>query len=146
MRRGGNIYSDGACVVYWMQRAQRALDNPALDLTIELANELSKPAKVFFGLHPGYPNANLRHYEFLFDGLEETAAAVESRGACFVFRSYPDHDLIRFCDEVRACLVVGDENPLREAEGWRKSAASKSSTPIPSTSRRGYLRKRSIAR
>jgi deoxyribodipyrimidine photo-lyase len=105
-----------------MQRAQRGTDNPALDVAIQLANELQKPLAVFFGLHPKYPNANLRHYSFLFDGIAETAAQIETRGAAFVFRPFPDHNLLQFCDEMRASLVVGDENPMREPEHWRQQA------------------------
>ena len=120
----------GEAVVYWMQRAQRAVDNPALDAAIETANELRKPVAVFFSLVPFYPNANERHYAFLIDGIEETAKRIEKRGALFVFRRHPDHDLVRFCDEVRAVLVLGDENPLREPEDWRRSAASKIRCPF----------------
>lgn len=130
VRREGAPDPAGRCVVYWMQRAQRGLDNPALDLAIEAANELRQPLAVFFGLHPGYPNANLRHYTFLVQGLAETAQRVEARGAAFVFRPYPNHDLIAFCREVKACLVIGDENPLREPEAWRQSAARKLSVPF----------------
>ncbi|MGE0887433.1 MAG: deoxyribodipyrimidine photo-lyase [Blastocatellales bacterium] len=130
VRRAGQPDADGRCVVYWMQRAQRGLDNPALDVAINAANELKKPLAVFFGLHPGYPHGNLRHYTFLVEGLAETKKRIEERGAAFIFRPYPDHDLIRFCEEVKAALVVGDENPLREPEGWRKSAAKKLNTPL----------------
>jgi deoxyribodipyrimidine photo-lyase len=62
VRRDGTPEAGGACVVYWMQRAQRGIDNPALDVAIAAANELQRPVAVFFGLHPKYPNANLRHY------------------------------------------------------------------------------------
>jgi deoxyribodipyrimidine photo-lyase len=113
-----------------MQRAQRGLDNPALDLAINAANELKKPVVVFFGLHPKYPNANLRHYAFLVEGLAETKRRITERGAAFVFRPYPDHDLIGFCDEVKPSLVVGDENPLREPESWRQSATNKLTAPF----------------
>lgn len=130
VRRDGAPDPDGSCVVYWMQRAQRGFDNPALDTAIDAANELGKPAVVFFGLHPGYPNANLRHYTFLAQGIEETARRIEARGAGFVFRPHPDHDLISFCEEVRPALVIGDENPLRQAEGWRSSAARKLKVPF----------------
>jgi deoxyribodipyrimidine photo-lyase len=113
-----------------MQRAQRAVDNPALDVAVRAANELRLPLAVFFGLHPNYPGANLRHYAFLLEGLEETARGVERRGAAFILRSYPRHDLLRFCDEVRAALVIGDENPLREPESWRRSASKKLNVPL----------------
>ncbi len=113
-----------------MQRAQRGVDNPALDIAIAAANELQRPVAVFFGLHPKYPNANLRHYAFLVEGLAETKRKIEARGAVFIFRPYPNHDLLRFCAEVKPCLVVGDENPLREPEKWRQSAARKLSVPF----------------
>lgn len=130
VRRGGSPDPAGRAVVYWMQRAQRGVGNLALDASIRAANELRLPLAVFFGLHPKYPGANLRHYSFLLDGLEETARRVEMRGAAFIFRSYPDHDLPRFCDEARPALVIGDENPLRAPESWRRSAAEKLKVPF----------------
>lgn len=130
VRRAGIPQANGTCVVYWMQRAQRAWDNPALDVAIAVANELQCPVAVFFGLHPKYPNANLRHYAFLIEGLTETQREVEARGAAFVFRPYPAHDLLRFCAETNPCLVIGDENPLREPERWRQSAAQKLTVPF----------------
>lgn len=130
VRRSGAPDRDGRAVVYWMQRAQRGVDNPALDVAIEAANELRRPVAVFFGLHPKYPNANLRHYAFLIEGLAETIKRIEQRGAAFIFRPFPRHDLLRFCDEVKPCLVVGDENPLRAPESWRRSAAEKLRVPF----------------
>jgi deoxyribodipyrimidine photo-lyase len=130
MRRQGDPDMEGRCVVYWMQRAQRGTDNPALDVAIDAANELQRPVAVFFGLHPKYPNANRRHYAFLIEGLAETARAIEQRGAAFIYRAYPDHDLLRFCAEVKPCLVIGDENPLRAPEVWRQSAALKLRVPF----------------
>jgi deoxyribodipyrimidine photo-lyase len=67
VRRDETPYTEGRCVVYWMQRAQRGIDNAALDVAIQVADELHKPFAVFFGLPPKYPNANLRHYAFLLE-------------------------------------------------------------------------------
>jgi len=61
IRRRGSPNPDGEAVVYWMQRAQRAVDNPALDIAIAVGNELGKPIMVFFGLNPFVVRANLRH-------------------------------------------------------------------------------------
>jgi deoxyribodipyrimidine photo-lyase len=118
------------CVVYWMQRAQRGFDNPALDAAIDAGNRLGLPVAVHFGLHPRYPGANERHVAFLLDGLAETGRRVAARGAAFCFRPYPDHSLRAFCREVRPALVVGDENPLREPERWRARAAEDLGTPL----------------
>lgn len=130
VRRGGAPDPNGRAVVYWMQRAQRGVDNPALDVAIDAANELRCPVAVFFGLHPKYPNANLRHYAFLIEGLAETIKRIERRGAAFIFRPFPRHGLLRFCNEVKPSLVVGDENPLRAPESWRQSAAEKLRVPF----------------
>ena len=48
----------------------------------------------------------------------------------FVLRRFPQHSLIKFCDEVQAALVVGDENPLRETSEWREIAAKKLKVPL----------------
>jgi deoxyribodipyrimidine photo-lyase len=130
VRQDGELDCEGRSVVYWMQRAQRGADNPALDVAIDAANELGVPAVAFLGLHPRYPNANLRHYSFLLQGLPETIRRIEHRGVSFVFRPYPDHDLISFCTEAKPCLVIGDENPLRAPESWRRSAAKKLNVPF----------------
>jgi deoxyribodipyrimidine photo-lyase len=130
IRRPGDPAPDGRCVVYWMQRAQRALDNPALNLAVDLANQLKLPCVVFFAPVPFYPHANLRHYRFLQQGIANTAARCEKRNIGFVLRRYPDHSLLRFCDEVKAALVVGDENPLREPRSWREKAAKRLRVPL----------------
>ena len=117
------LATEGRAVVYWMQRAQRAQDNPALDVAVRAANDLGKPLVVFFGLTPHYPNANERHYAFLLEGLVGTAREIERRGAVFCLRVHPRHELASFCEDVSPALVVGDENPLREPEAWRREAA-----------------------
>ena len=130
VRRAGSPDPDGVCVVYWMQRAQRGLDNPALDVAIQGANVLGKPVVVFFAPVPYYPHANLRHYRFLNEGIPDIAEACADRNVGFVLRRYPEHSLVTFCEEVKAALVVGDENPMREPEGWRRKAAQKLRTPL----------------
>jgi len=130
VRRPGTPDPKGQCVVYWMQRAQRALDNPALDVAVEAANILRQPVVIFFAPVPFYPHANLRHYAFLAQGIPDTAERARKRGIGFVLRTYPEHSLLRFCDEVRASLVLGDENPLREPRRWREQAAKKLKVPL----------------
>ena len=48
VRREGAPKPDGACVVYWMQRTQRGLNNAAVDCAVNLANELDLPLLVYF--------------------------------------------------------------------------------------------------
>src|ERR1700727_1094508 len=91
VRRNGAPDPEGTCVVYWMQRAQRAADNPALDVAVEAANLLGKPVVVFFAPVPFYPNANLRHYHFLAQGIPDIADALQKRNISFVLRRFPEH-------------------------------------------------------
>lgn len=130
VRRGGTPDPDGTCVVYWMQRAQRGVDNPALEVAVEAANALGKPVVVFFAPVPFYPRANLRHYRFLAEGIPDIAEALGQRNIGFVLRRFPEHSLVKFCAEVRPSLVIGDENPMREPESWRQSATKKLSVPL----------------
>ncbi|MGB9285629.1 MAG: deoxyribodipyrimidine photo-lyase, partial [Candidatus Sulfotelmatobacter sp.] len=96
---------EGECVVYWMQRAQRALDNPALDVAVELGNELGKPVAAFLAPVPFYPHANLRHYCALASGILDIEEGLSKRNVGFVLRTYPDHSLIKFCEQVRPAIV-----------------------------------------
>jgi deoxyribodipyrimidine photo-lyase len=78
VRRAGTPNPEGTCVVYWMQRAQRGYDNPALDVAVAAANELNKPAVVFFA--PA-PSAKSVGKVFLNDIFEH-----EGRGKCVCSR------------------------------------------------------------
>ncbi len=130
VRRAGAADPEGSCVVYWMQRSQRAVDNPALETAVRAANLLGKPCVVFFAPVPFYPHANGRHYRFLNQGIPAIARELKKREVGFVLRRYPDHHLLKFCEEVRPALVVGDENPLRETEKWRQKVARQLRVPF----------------
>jgi len=129
VRRAGPPLKGGRCVVYWMQRAQRIVDNPALDVAIEAGNLLGLPVVVFFSVIPNYPNANLRHYHFMAQGLRDVAEDAAARGVGFVVRRHPDHALDAFLVEVKTALLIGDENPCREPERWRKVLAARLKLP-----------------
>jgi deoxyribodipyrimidine photo-lyase len=129
VRRAGAPRKDARCVVYWMQRAVRIVDNPALDIAIEAGNLLGLPVVVYFSVIPNYPNANLRHYLFLQQGLRDVAEDAAERGVGFVVRRHPDNSLDAFLEEVRAALLIGDENPCREPERWRKVLAKRLKIP-----------------
>ena len=79
---------------------------------------------------PFYPRANLRHYRFLAEGIPDIAEELAARGVGFVLRTYPDHSLLKFCQEVRPAIVIGDENPMREPEQWRVKVASQLRLPL----------------
>jgi deoxyribodipyrimidine photo-lyase len=120
---------DGHAVVYAMKRAQRASDNPALQAAVRAANALGKPLIVFFALVP-VPGANLRHYQFMLEGLPELAAELQARGIGFVMRAHPQHELAAFANEVRASLVISDEDPRRGPEQHRRRLAETLEVPF----------------
>jgi deoxyribodipyrimidine photo-lyase len=130
VRRAGDPDPDGKCVVYWMQRAQRGMDNDALDVAISAANELRKPIVAFLAPVPYYPHANLRHYHFLAQGIPDVAQSLNVRNVGFVLRSFPEHSILRFCEEVKPALVIGDENPMREPESWRQKVSERLRIPF----------------
>jgi deoxyribodipyrimidine photo-lyase len=129
VRRGGPLRKDGSCVVYWMQRAVRSVENSALDVAIEAANLLGLPVAIYFGVIANYPNANLRHYHFLQQGLRDAAEDAAERGIGFIVRRAPD-TLEAFLGEVRAALLIGDENPCREPERWRRALSRRLRIPF----------------
>jgi deoxyribodipyrimidine photo-lyase len=129
VRREGPPRKDGRCVVYWMQRSVRIVDNPALDVAIEAGNLLGLPVVVYFQVIPNYPNANLRHYYFLQQGLRDVQADAAERGVGFVLRRSPEGSLEALLEEVGAALLIGDENPCREPERWRRALAKRLRLP-----------------
>jgi deoxyribodipyrimidine photo-lyase len=130
VRTRGTPDSDGEAVIYWMQRAQRAVDNPALDVAIDIGNLTHKPVVVFFGLNPFVHGATLRHYRFLAEGLPDIADGLRNRRVGFVLRAHPAHGLLPFLSEVRPVAVIGDENPLRQTEQWRETIAEQLRVPF----------------
>jgi deoxyribodipyrimidine photo-lyase len=127
--RDGEPDSSGRAVVYWMQRAQRVLDNPALDLAVKLGNALKLPVVIVFLLRE-YPSANLRHYQFMLEGLAETARDCRRRGMGFVLRKADEADLPQLCAQLGAALAVCDENPCHEPRRWREEYARRLTVPL----------------
>jgi deoxyribodipyrimidine photo-lyase len=129
VRRPGIPAKDAKCVVYWMQRAERAVDNPALDVAIDVANELNLSVVVFFSAISNFPSANLRHYVFLNQGLRDIEEDLAERGIEFIVRRPPGNSLEALLAELQAAMVIGDENPCREPERWRKVLAHRLTIP-----------------
>src|SRR5271163_1646517 len=102
VRRGGAPDAGGRCVVYWMQRAQRGVDNHAVDLAVKVANLLELPLVVYFAGISNFPSANLRHYAFLNRGLVDVEADLAKRNVLFVMRRAPECDHLRLFAEAGA--------------------------------------------
>lgn len=102
----------GSYVLYAMQSAQRVEDNPALALAVERANELGKPLVVAFCLLLDFPEANLRHFTFMLEGLHQTFEQVAGLGALPVLmKGEWTQEIGKLARE--ACEVVLDKGYLR---------------------------------
>ncbi len=112
----------GRYVLYWMQAAQRAEWNHALEYAIDRANELKVPVVVVFGLTAGFPEAHARHYHFMLQGLNEVQTALARRGIQMVVRIGSPPDCVTELAK-EASLVVVDAGHLRIQGLWRAEAA-----------------------
>jgi deoxyribodipyrimidine photo-lyase len=119
-----DIRSDADYVLYWMQQSQRAEVNHALEYAVLQANQLGMGVVVAFSLTDDYPEANLRHYTFMLEGLTETRAALEKRGILMVVRrgSPPEVALALGQD---AAVIVCDLGYLNHQRVWRDKVARK---------------------
>lgn len=119
----------GGYVLYWMQQAQRAAWNHALEYAAERAHELRQPLLVAFGLTDGYPEANLRHYTFMLEGLRDVAVALEQRGIGFTLQhGDPAEVALRLGRD--ASLIVCDRGYLLPQKRWRTRVADEAQCSV----------------
>ena len=114
----------GRYVLYWMQQSQRASFNPALERAIAVANRAGLPVLVAFGLMDDYPEANLRHYRFMLEGLRDVATTLARRGIGFVVRRGAPGDVaVALAQD--AALMVCDRGYLRHQKAWWQDVAAR---------------------
>lgn len=110
---------EGDHVLYWMQRSQRADHNHALEFSISKANEMNVPLLVLFCLTKDFENANLRHYQFMLEGLEETKERLEKRGVQLSIRQGHPETVVPE-ETQKASMLVTDKAYLDFLKDWRK--------------------------
>jgi len=119
----------GRFVLYWMQASQRVEYNHALQYAIRQANEEKLPLVTLFVLTAGFPEANLRHYTFMLEGLKEVKSRLEERGIHFVaLKGTPDKEVVRVSRQ--ASLVVTDCGYLRVQKEWRNEVSEDATCPV----------------
>jgi deoxyribodipyrimidine photo-lyase len=113
---------NGDYVLYWMQSSQRAEQNHALEYAVQQANEMGQRLLVVFGLTDDYPEANLRHYTFMLEGLKDAQDSLKERGIKMVVRKgSPDGVAIEAGKN--ASLIVTDRGYMRPQKRWREKVA-----------------------
>jgi len=116
-------------IFYWMQASQRVNYNHALEFAIERANKLNKSLSVFFVLNTDFPEANLRHYQFMLEGLKEIREKLKKRNIKFnVFLGDPE-DIVTKIAEISA-LIITDRDYLKTTRKWRKNITKNINCPL----------------
>ena len=112
----------GRYVLYWMQQSQRTEYNDALNVAIREANRLDLPLVTVFGLTDAYPDANLRHFHFMLEGLQEVEQSLGRRGIGLVVRlGNPPEVALNLGHD--AALIVCDMGYTRHQREWRDKVA-----------------------
>ncbi|MFD0860609.1 deoxyribodipyrimidine photo-lyase [Sungkyunkwania multivorans] len=120
----GELNNNGTYVLYWMQQSQRSFYNHALEYAIDLADDLDKRVVVVFVIDPDYPDANLRHYQFMLEGIQKVRQELDDRNIKFVTKiGEPIKEVISLCENSAA--VIMDKGYLRHQRQWRKEISSK---------------------
>ena len=109
----------GQFVLYWMQAAQRTEYNHALEYALRQANEQKLPLVTLFVVTDRFPEANLRHYVFMIEGLKDVKAGLKERGIPFiVLDGPPEKEAVKMSR--LATMVVTDRGYLRIQKEWRR--------------------------
>ena len=124
-----DIRLDADYVLYWMQQSQRAEVNHALEYAVLQANHLGIGVVVAFGLTDDYPEANLRHYTFMLEGLTETQALLEKRGIHMLVRRGSPPDIALGLGQ-HAAMIVCDRGYLKHQILWRDRVARKAACSV----------------
>jgi deoxyribodipyrimidine photo-lyase len=111
-----------------MQDAVRTEYNHALEYAIREANSLKKPLIVLFSLTNQFPEATIRQYTFLIEGLVEVDHLLSERGIRFqVLLGDPWITIPAAAED--ACLLVTDCGHLRIQRQWRETVWERVSCP-----------------
>jgi deoxyribodipyrimidine photo-lyase len=77
---------------------------------------------VVFGLTDDYPEANLRHYAFMLEGLKDAQETLKERGIKMVVRK-GSPDEVAIDAGKNASLIVTDRGYMRPQKRWREKVA-----------------------
>ncbi|MFW6026941.1 MAG: deoxyribodipyrimidine photo-lyase [Candidatus Woesearchaeota archaeon] len=125
----GNKIQDSDKIFYWLQSSQRANYNHALEYAIKKANNLDKKLFVFFVIVDDFPEANLRHYQFMLEGLVDLKEKLNKRNIEFKIFS---GNIVKIVSKIAkdSALMITDRDYLKTTKTWRKEIAKKISSPL----------------
>jgi len=108
-------------VLYWMSRDQRVCDNWGLLFAQKLAKDNNSPLLVVFCLNPFYIQAGIRHYSFMFSGLEKVEKQLKELNIPFFLLSGAPRLVIpEFINKYKISDLVSDFDPLKTKRIWQR--------------------------
>jgi len=101
-------------VVYWMSRAIRTEENPALIEAAKQARGNGTKLIVVFSLIPDFPFANTRNMDFLLKGLAEVSDKLAKRGIpLFLYQGHALEAFEHFQMEYRILSIISEHHVLK---------------------------------
>ena len=117
----------GRYVLLWVQSAQRAMHNEALEYAVQRANEHDLPLVAVFGSTAGFPHANERHLAFMYRGLIELRETLETSRGIQLLAYTPEGGgepgEVIVAASAGAKEVVVDAGYTRPLRDWRRHVA-----------------------
>lgn len=111
---------EGRYIIYWMQASQRVKFNQALETAIRIANKRSLPVLVYFEITTSFPDANLRHYYFMLEGLQEVKQKLNNMGIQMIIGNQDNSRYSNLTSLAKeAVMVITDCGYLRFQTEWR---------------------------
>ena len=114
----------GKYVLYWMQQSQRAHDNSALTYAITRANRIQLPLVVLFVVTDDFLEANLRHYQFMLEGIYETMCELTRLEIHFMLVVGNMVQSV-ITSSINASVLITDQGYLRAQRNWRSEIAAR---------------------
>ncbi len=119
-------------VLYWMNTAARANENPALDVARWIADQQDVPLLVYHALSQRYRYASDRHHTFILQGARDVQKQFAEQGISYVFHLESPDDrqphLVALADQ--ASVVVTEDMPVDPPRRFMKALKRSTKTPI----------------
>ena len=120
----------GTFVLLWVQSAQRARHNESLEFAAQRAVALKKPLVAAFAGTGAFPWANERHLAFMYDGLCEMRASLETHRSIQLLGFCGDPGEVIARASANAAEVVVDGGYTRVLREWRRAVAKSAACAV----------------
>ncbi len=119
-------------VVYWMNTAVRADENPALDVARWIAYQNDVPLLVYHALSQRYRFASDRHHTFILQGARDVQKRLAGKGVSYAFHieTLYDQDPHLIALAEMASVVVTEDVPVDPSRRFLKALRRSTKTPI----------------